>query len=84
MPRFRKGQLSTKTDFEYAIYWEHLRAEYFRVKGNQSQYDECLRRITELEWRNATRFSADEIDISSNNDLQDIGIVPSDVISMKA
>ena len=83
MPRFRKGRLTSKTDFEYAIYWEHLRAEYFRVKGNQSKCDECQRRITELEWRNATRFSADEIDISSNNDLQDIGIVPSDEISIK-
>ena len=83
MPRFRKGQLTSKTDFEYAIYWEHLRAEYFRVKGNQSKCDECQRRITELEWRNATRFSADEIDISSNNDLEDIGVVPSDEISIE-
>jgi hypothetical protein len=67
MPRFRKGQLSTKTDFEYAIYWEYLRAEYFRIKGNQSKSDECQSRIKELEWRYATRFGGYEVDTSSNN-----------------
>ena len=47
----KRPKLSTPHDFEYAIKWEELRSEYFRLRG-QVQLAELSNSLKhELEWR---------------------------------
>ena len=72
----RKVRLSSKQDFEYAIKWEHVRADYFRSNGFRSRADECVKSVKELEWRLAMASTTAVDDVITGDALVDVGWVP--------
>ena len=76
MSASRKVRLSSKQDFEYAIKWEHVRADYFRSTGFRSRADDCVKAAKELEWRLAMSSTTAVDDVITGDALVDAGWVP--------
>ena len=72
----RKVRLSSRQDFEYAIKWEHVRADYFRSHGYRSRADDCVKAAKELEWRLAMASTTGDNDVITGDALVDAGWVP--------
>ena len=79
----RKVRLSSKQDFEYAIKWEHVRADYFRSNGFRSRADECVKSAKELEWRLAMTSTTGLDDVIGGDALVDAGWVPEEEVVSK-
>ena len=47
----KHSKLSTPKDYEYAIKWEKLRSEYFRLQGQTFLADHSIKHLQELQWR---------------------------------
>ena len=70
-----------RSDYEYAILWENVRAEYFSNVGDQLRAAQCRANLKELEWRLAMLPSVDQLEQSSGDPLADAGWIPSEEIS---
>ena len=68
--------LRSMSDYEYAILWENIRAEYFSNIGDQQRADQCKKYLKELEWRLAMLPSTDQHEPSSADPFADVGWVP--------
>ena len=70
-----------RSDYEYAILWENVRAEYFSNVGDQLRAAQCRANLKELECRLAMLSSVDQLEQSSGDPLADAGRIPSEEIS---
>ena len=73
-----RARLKSRSDYEYAILWDNLRAEYFANNGDQLRADQCRKNLQELEWRLAMHPSVDQLKQSSGDPLADTGWIPSE------
>ena len=67
-------------DYEYAILWENVRAEYFSNVGDQLRAAQCRANLKELEWRLAMLPSVAQLEQSSGDHLADFGWIPSEEV----
>ena len=78
-----RARLRSRFDYEYAILWENVRAQYFTNVGDQQRADQCKKYLQELEWRLAMLPSTDQLEQSSSDTLDplaDTGWIPSEEI----
>ena len=71
-----RARLRSRSDYEYAILWENVRAEYFSNVGDQLRAAQCRANLKELEWRLAMLPSVDQLEQSSGDPLADAGGFP--------
>ena len=71
-----KSAIVIQAGFEYAIKWEHVRADYFRSHGYRSRADDCVKAAKELEWRLAMASTTGDNDVITGDALVDAGWVP--------
>ena len=76
-----RARLKSRSDYEYAILWENVRADYFANVGDQQRSDQCMKYLQELEWRLAMLPSVGQLEQSSGDPLADAGWIPSEEIS---
>ena len=76
-----RARLKSRSDYEYAILWENVRADYFANVGDQQRSDQCMKYLQELEWRLAMLPSGDQLEQSSGDPLADAGWIPSEEAS---
>ena len=75
-----RARLRNRSDFEYAILWENIRAEYFANAGDQPRADQCKKVLHELKWRLAMLPSAEQQEPGFGDPLADAGWVPSEEV----
>ena len=72
-----RARLRTRSDFEYAILWENVRAEYFTSTGDHQRADQCKKSLHELKWRLAMLPSTEQQEPGFGDPLANAGWVPS-------
>ena len=73
-----RTRLRSRSDYEYAILWENIRAEYFSNIGDQQRADQCKKYLKELEWRSTMLPSTDQHKTTAGDPFADVGWVPHD------
>ena len=76
-----RARLKSRSDYEYAILWENVRADYFANVGDQQRFNQCTKYLHELEWRLAMLPSGDQLEQSSGDPLAHAGWIPSEEAS---